>query len=133
MRIWETHMDGIEIPEDFKDTSYGNDACPSIADESGRFYIWVQDEETWNDIGWDIKDFKKYSVVWHKTEQVYGEFPEGRVEKNLELWADVLIEIEEWRKVSAHNCEENVIHEVHDEGLGDAYYCAICYKLLQVG
>ncbi len=133
MSIWQTHTEGIDLPDDFQDTSYGNDAAPSIADKSGRFYVWVHDEDTWNDIGWDIKDFKKYSVVWHKTEQVYGEFPDGRVEMNLENWSDVLIEIEKWRKAAVHDCESNVIHQTHDEGLGDSYWCGICYALLQVG
>ena len=46
--------------------------------------------------------------------------------------AELAIVVEE--EVEEHECAlDNVIHESYDEGLGDAYYCAICYKLLQVG
>ncbi len=147
MSIWETHLDGILMPNDFNDSSYGNDSAPSICHDSGLIQIWVHDEETWNDIGWDIKDFKKYYIMWHDSEEIYGTFPDGMVSKQVDTWLDVLTEIDVWREArdkvlgiktskifDDHKCSmDNVIHESYDEGLGDAYYCAVCEKILQVG
>ena len=92
-------MDGKEMPEGFENTSYGNDACPSIAHKSGRVYVWFHDEFTWQDIGWD-DPMVKYQVVSHHREQVYGETWDDCVNTNTNDWDEVLKAIETWRKTA---------------------------------
>ena len=95
-RIWFTFMDDHDIPDDFENTAYGNDAAPSISHKSGRIMVWFHDQDTWDDIGWH-DELKKYQVHYHPTEQAYGEYGEGYTNKSVNTWAEVLEIIEEWR------------------------------------
>ena len=97
--IWFTFFNGKEMPEGFENTTYGNDACPSIAHKSGRVYVWFHDEFTWKDIGWD-EPMVKYQVVSHHREQVYGETWDDCVNTNTNDWDEVLKAIETWRKTA---------------------------------
>ena len=96
-RIWLTFMDDHDIPDDFEDTAYSNDAAPSISHTSGRIMVWFHDRDTWDDIGYH-DELKKYQVHYHPTEHVYGETDEGYTNKSVNTWAEVLEIIEEWRK-----------------------------------
>ena len=110
-RIWLTFMDDHDIPDDFEDTAYSNDAAPSISHTSGRIMVWFHDRDTWDDIGWH-DELKKYQVHYHPTEQAYGEYGEGYTNKSVNTWAEVLEIIEEWRKTQTEL--EQRIFRFHD-------------------
>ena len=101
-RIWLTFMDDHDIPDDFEDTAYSNDAAPSISHTSGRIMVWFHDRDTWDDIGWH-DELKKYQVHYHPTEHVYGETDEEYTNKSVNTWAEVLEIIEEWRKTQTED------------------------------
>ena len=102
--VWFTFFNGKEMPEGFENTTYGNDATPSIAHKSGRVYVWFYDEFTWQDIGWD-DPMVKYQVVTHHREQVYGETWDDCVNTNTNDWDEVLKAIETWRKTARKKVE----------------------------
>ena len=97
--IWFTFFNGKEMPEGFENTTYGNDACPSIAHKSGRVYVWFYDEFTWQDIGWD-EPMVKYQVITHHREDLYGEDWDDGVNTKTDDWDEVLKAIEIWRKTA---------------------------------
>jgi hypothetical protein len=108
-RIWFTFMDDHDIPDDFENTAYGNDAAPSISHKSGRIMVWFHDQDTWDDIGWH-DELKKYQVHYHPTEQAYGEYGEGYTNKSVNSWAEVLEIIEEWR--ATQNRFESIVKKL---------------------
>ena len=108
-RIWFTFMDDHDIPDDFENTAYGNDAAPSISHKSGRIMVWFHDQDTWDDIGWH-DELKKYQVHYHPTEQAYGEYGEGYTNKSVNTWAEVLEIIEEWR--ATQNRFESIVKKL---------------------
>ena len=108
-RIWFTFMDDHDIPDDFENTAYGNDAAPSISHTSGRIMVWFHDQDTWDDIGWH-DELKKYQVHYHPTEQAYGEYGEGYTNKSVNTWAEVLEIIEEWR--ATQNRFESIVKKL---------------------
>ena len=97
--IWFTFFNGKEMPEGFENTTYGNDATPSIAHKSGRVYVWFYDEFTWQDIGWD-EPMVKYQVITHHREDLYGEDWDDGVNTKTDDWNEVLKVIETWRKTA---------------------------------
>ena len=97
--IWFTFFNGKEMPEGFENTTYGNDATPSIAHKSGRVYVWFYDEFTWKDIGWD-EPMVKYQVITHHREDLYGEDWDDGVNTKTDDWNKVLKVIETWRKTA---------------------------------
>ena len=97
--IWTTHLDDIEIPDDFYNSTYYNDVCPSITDESGRCQIWIHDEDTWLDMTSQLPMIK-YQVQAHHREVVYGEFYDETVNTSTNDWNEVLEAIETWRKTA---------------------------------
>ena len=97
--IWFTFFNGKEMPEGFENTTYGNDATPSIAHKSGRVYVWFYDEFTWKDIGWD-EPMVKYQVITHHREDLYGEDWDDGVNTKTDDWNEVLKVIETWRKTA---------------------------------
>ncbi len=102
--IWTTHLDDIEIPEDFYDSTYHNDVCPSITDESGRCQIWIHDQDTWLDMTSQLPMFK-YQVQAHHREVVYGEFYDETVDTSTNDWNEALKAIETWRKTARKKVE----------------------------
>ena len=99
MSIWNTFMDDKKMPEGFEDVSWGNDACPSIADKSNRIYVWFHDEDTWADVGWK-HPMVRYQVVAHHREDSYGQSFDDTVYTNTNDWDEVLEAIETWRKTA---------------------------------
>ena len=97
--VWFTFFNGKEMPEGFENTTYGNDATPSIAHKSGRVYVWFYDEFTWQDIGWD-EPMVKYQVITHHREDLYGEDWDDGVNTKTDDWNEVLKVIETWRKTA---------------------------------
>ena len=97
--IWHTFMVGKEMPEGFFDSSYGNDACPSIAHESDRVYVWFHDEFTWADIGWK-HPMVKYQVVAHPKKRVYGESWGDTIQTDTNDWNEALQAINKWRETA---------------------------------
>ena len=102
--IWFTFFNGKEMPEGFENTTYGNDATPSIAHKSGRVYVWFYDEFTWQDIGWD-EPMVKYQVITHHREDLYGEDWDDGVNTKTDDWDEVLKVIETWRKTARKKVE----------------------------
>ena len=102
--VWFTFFNGKEMPEGFENTTYGNDATPSIAHKSGRVYVWFYDEFTWQDIGWD-EPMVKYQVITHHREDLYGEDWDDGVNTKTDDWDEVLKVIETWRKTARKKVE----------------------------
>ena len=102
--VWFTFFNGKEMPEGFENTTYGNDATPSIAHKSGRVYVWFYDEFTWKDIGWD-EPMVKYQVITHHREDLYGEDWDDGVNTKTDDWDEVLKVIETWRKTARKKVE----------------------------
>ena len=102
--IWTTHLDNIEIPEDFYDSTYQNDVCPSITDESGRCQIWIHDEDTWLDMTSQLPMIK-YQVQAHHRKIVYGDVFDDTVETSTNDWNEALKAIETWRKTARKKVE----------------------------
>ena len=100
----ENFLDGIEMPEGFNDSTWGDDVFPSIEHESNRVHIFFADIDGFlSDYGQIPEDWKKYMFQSHPTEIVYAEeYALAGDPKYIKFetndWNEILEKIEAWKK-----------------------------------